>query len=161
MNQSKGALASINKYCTYLSPLFPVSPSLSRVPKNKQGKTKRRGATKKSNIIIKYNQCNSTANCICLSHVATKLLVVGRGEKEAEKRGEFEGGEGKMHSLVMHFMEESSESSLRSHRFAGHVVNLIWFIFICCAHFLFVSPSLATFHWWQQQQRQQLLQVPS
>lgn len=95
----------------------------------------------------------------------------GRQRKENGKSGDGrERGksawEGKMHSLVMHFMEESSESSLRSHRLAGYVVNLIWFIFICCAHFLFVSLSLATFHWWQQhqqqrRQQQQLLQVPS
>lgn len=145
MNQSKGALASINKYCTYL----PHSPP-SLVPENKQARQNGE-ATKKSNIIIKYNQCNSTANCICLSHVATKLLGEAEERVEREDSGGRQLGKGKMHSLVMHFMEESSESSLRSHRLAGHVVNLIWFIFICCAHFLFVSLSLATFHWWQQQ----------
>lgn len=69
--------------------------------------------------------------------------IVGGGTQGRE-RERMQGQRNKMHSLVMHFMEESQSReskagvvSARSHRLAGHVVNLIWFIFICCAHFFF------------------------
>lgn len=63
-----------------------------------------------------------------------------------------------MHSLLMHFYggvtescnrswEETSLVSARSHRLAGHVVNLIWFIFICCAHFFSFFFHLSLLCW--------------
>lgn len=72
--------------------------------------------------------------------------------------GEEEGCGNKMHSLLMHFYGGVTESrdrsweETRSHRLAGHVVNLIWFIFICCAHFfsfsaLFFPLSLSLLCW--------------
>lgn len=118
------------------------------------------GPRKKSNIIIKYNQCNSTANCICLSHVATKLLgeVAGKGRLKRKRRKE-EEKEGGVEIKCIHclciFMEESQRVAIeagkrrlaRSHRLAGHVVNLIWFIFICCAHFFSFFFHLSLLCW--------------
>lgn len=105
------------------------------MPENKQARQSGE-ATKKSNIIIKYNQCNSTANCICLSHVATNLL----GEEEAreweEWRWKREGeislrGENAFAGYAFYGGVVRVVSAIASSRWARRKFDLVYFHLLC------------------------------
>lgn len=94
------------------------------MPENKQARQSGE-ATKKSNIIIKYNQCNSTANCICLSHVATNLL--GEEEERVERDGSLRGE----NAFAGYAFYGGVVSAIASSRWARRKFDLVYFHLLC------------------------------
>lgn len=105
------------------------------MPENKQARQSGE-ATKKSNIIIKYNQCNSTANCICLSHVATKLLGEAEEREWEEWRWKREGevslrGENAFAGYAFYGGVVRVVSAIASSRWARRKFDLVYFHLLC------------------------------